>query len=53
MLRTARGGPFDDTGTVEFRAHYRFDGDRGALYESSRCARLGGARVYVDSDIEP
>jgi SEC-C motif domain protein len=51
VLRTERGGPFDDTGTVEFRAHYRLSGARGSLHEASRFTRVGGRWVYVDGDI--
>ncbi|WP_442943787.1 YchJ family metal-binding protein [Nocardia sp. NBC_00508] len=46
--RTERGGLFDDTGTVEFVAHYRDADGRGALHETSRFARSGGAWVYLD-----
>ncbi|MBF6174585.1 YchJ family protein [Nocardia blacklockiae] len=50
--RTERGGPFDDSGVVEFRAHYRSHGQRAALHERSRFTRVDGAWVYVDGDIE-
>ncbi|MEU4343051.1 YchJ family metal-binding protein [Nocardia sp. NPDC023852] len=43
-----RGGLFDDTGTVEFVAHYRDADGRGALHEVSRFARFEGAWVYLD-----
>ncbi len=49
--RTERGGPFDDSGVVEFRAHYRSEGERAVLHEISRFARVAGAWVYVDGDI--
>ncbi len=52
ILRTESGGPFDDTGVVEFRAHYRDDDGRGSLHERSRFARVDGAWRYVDGDIE-
>ncbi|WP_406265238.1 YchJ family metal-binding protein [Nocardia sp. NBC_00881] len=45
---TERGGLFDDTGTVEFVAHYRDADGRGALHEVSRFARFEGAWVYLD-----
>ncbi|WP_039800412.1 YchJ family protein [Nocardia araoensis] len=48
ITRTERGGLFDDTGTVEFVAHYRDEGGRGALHETSRFARSDGAWVYLD-----
>ncbi|MGE2734058.1 YchJ family protein [Mycolicibacterium vaccae] len=41
------GGPDDDTGEVEFRAHHR----HGALHERSRFARRAGRWFYVDGDI--
>ncbi|MFR9751148.1 YchJ family protein [Nocardia sp. 004] len=46
--RVERGGLFDDTGTVEFIAHYRDAQGRGALHEISRFARSEGAWVYLD-----
>ncbi len=53
VVRTERGGPFDDIGTVEFIAHYRADGERGSLHEVSRFVREDGAWVYLDGVIEP
>lgn len=53
ILRTERGGPFDDTGVVEFIAHYKTDGARGSLHEVSRFTRVEGAWVYLDGIIEP
>ncbi|WP_280231158.1 YchJ family protein [Nocardia cyriacigeorgica] len=51
IQRTERGGPFDDTGTVEFTAHYRDDSGRGALHEVSRFVREDGRWVYLDGDV--
>ncbi|MGK8555690.1 YchJ family protein [Nocardia gipuzkoensis] len=48
ITRTERGGLFDDTGIVEFVAHYRDADGRGTLHETSRFARSGGAWVYLD-----
>ncbi|NQE70036.1 YchJ family protein [Nocardia gamkensis] len=48
VTRTDRGGLFDDTGTVEFVAHYRDEDGRGTLHETSRFARSDGAWVYLD-----
>ncbi|MFI1463384.1 YchJ family protein [Nocardia carnea] len=45
------GGPFEQTGTVEFTAHYRDPGGRGRLHETSRFTRVDGAWCYVDGDI--
>ncbi|MGI9824860.1 YchJ family protein [Agromyces sp. Marseille-Q5079] len=47
--RTERGGPLDRSGIVEFTAHYRHDGERGAQHETSRFTREGGAWFYVDA----
>ncbi|MBB5912365.1 SEC-C motif-containing protein [Nocardia transvalensis] len=52
IARTERGGPFDTTGVVEFRAHYRSDGRRGVLHECSEFARVDNAWAYVEGDIE-
>lgn len=41
------GGPGDDTGEVEFRAHHR----AGVLHERSRFAVRAGRWFYVDGDI--
>jgi SEC-C motif-containing protein len=53
IVSTAAGGPFDDTGTVEFRAHYRAGGGRGVLAERSTFERAGGRWYYVSGDVEP
>ncbi len=52
ILRTERGGPFDDSGIVEFIAHYRDAGGRGALHETSRFVRVDGAWRYLDGVID-
>jgi SEC-C motif-containing protein len=49
ILGTERGGLFDPTGTVEFRAHYRRAGRPGALDERSRFVREDGRWVYLDA----
>jgi SEC-C motif-containing protein len=49
----ASGGPFDVTGTVEFRAHYREGGTRGVLHERSRFERVDGRWYYVDGGVQP
>jgi SEC-C motif-containing protein len=48
ILSTSRGGPLDNTGVVEFAAHYRHDGDRGVQREASRFVREGRRWYYVD-----
>ena len=51
VLRTEAGGPFDDSGVVEFVAHRRGPGGRGSLHERSRFVREGGRWLYVDGDV--
>lgn len=51
ILSISGGSPFDTTGTVEFKAHYRYDGGRGVLHEVSRFVREGGRWYYVDGDV--
>lgn len=48
------GGPGDDRGTVEFRAHWRMraTGEAGALHEVSRFLRVRGRWFYLDGDVE-
>lgn len=52
ILRTERGGPFDDTGTVEFVAHYRDADGRDTLHETSRFVRVDGAWRYLDGVLD-
>jgi len=47
VLDTQAGGPFDDTGVVEFEAWYRQDGRPGHLHEISDFRREGGQWRYV------
>ncbi|MFG2103479.1 YchJ family protein [Micromonospora echinaurantiaca] len=49
VVDTDRGGLFDTTGTVEFRAHYRHGGRSGTLAERSRFVREDGRWVYLDA----
>lgn len=49
VVGTERGGLFDTTGTVEFRAHYRDAGQPDTLHEHSRFVREGGEWVYLDA----
>ena len=51
IVDTARGGPDDDTGVVEFRAAHRSTAGAGVLHERSRFAREAGRWVYVDGDL--
>jgi SEC-C motif-containing protein len=45
--RTVRGGPFDTVGDVSFVAHYRQDGQRHELRETSRFERIDGRWYYL------
>lgn len=47
VVATTGGSPFDDTGTVEFEAHYRRSGRRGVQHENSAFVRRQGHWVYV------
>ncbi|MFD9889975.1 YchJ family protein [Amycolatopsis sp. NPDC059027] len=49
ILGHTGGGLLQAEGTVEFRAHYRHDGQRGVLHENSRFVREGGQWLYLDA----
>ncbi|MFJ6536123.1 YchJ family protein [Paenarthrobacter sp. NPDC091711] len=51
IISTVNGGPLDTTGTVEFAAHYRLDGERGLQREISRFVREDKRWFYVDGDV--
>lgn len=51
ILGSTAGGPNDTHGTVHFRAHYRYGGERGYLEENSRFLREHGQWVYLDGEI--
>lgn len=44
------GGPFDDTGTVRFTAHFRTPAGRRTQHETSRFVRRQGVWYYHDGD---
>ena len=48
VLRTERGGPFDQEGLVEFVAHHRGPEGAGQQHGESRFRRERGAWLYVD-----
>ncbi|PZF62507.1 hypothetical protein DEI92_03240 [Curtobacterium sp. MCBD17_034] len=48
VLGTSSGGPFDTSGTVEFRAWWRTPSERGELHEDSAFVREAGRWFYVD-----
>ena len=49
VLRSDAGGADDETGVVEFEAHYLSDGRAGVQHEVSRFERRRGVWVYVDA----
>lgn len=49
ILSTTRGGPLDTEGTVEFKAHFRHDGERGVHHETSHFVRENRRWYYVDA----
>lgn len=50
VLATTGGSPFHDTGTVEFRAHYRQDGKAASMHERSSFTREDGRWYYVRAE---
>jgi SEC-C motif-containing protein len=50
ILGTDRGGLFDTSGLVEFRAHYRHQGRSGSMQERSRFVRDAGDWLYLDAE---
>ena len=51
IVREEAGGPDDDKGVVEFRAHYVAGAEPGELHEVSRFVRRDGGWVYVRGTI--
>jgi SEC-C motif domain protein len=49
IVTTGRGGPLDSEGTVEFKAHFRYDGERGVHHETSRFLRVDRRWYYLDA----
>ncbi|MET3919570.1 YchJ family protein [Arthrobacter sp. UYEF20] len=49
IVSTSRGGPLDSEGTVEFKAHFRHDGERGVHHETSRFLRVDRRWYYLDA----
>ena len=49
VLRTEAGGTEDDSGVVEFEAHYLSAGRPGVQHEVSSFERRRGVWVYVDA----
>ncbi len=53
ILDTQAGGPDDETGVVEFRAHYRLGEQEMALHERSRFKKKDGRWFYLDGQTDP
>ncbi len=51
IVDSARGGPDDDTGVVEFRAAFRSPEGAGVLHERSRFVREHARWAYLDGDV--
>lgn len=51
IVSTARGGPLDSEGTVEFRAYFRHGAERGVQHEVSRFVREDRRWYYVDGKV--
>ncbi len=51
ILDSAAGNAGEQTGEVEFRAHFRRGGRRGTLHERSRFAVRAGRWLYLDGDL--
>lgn len=51
IVSTSRGGPLDSEGTVEFKAHFRHDGERGVHHETSRFLRVDRRWYYFDEAV--
>jgi SEC-C motif domain protein len=51
ILDTVDGRPGDQTGEVEFRAHYRDGARTGTMHERSRFAVRARRWLYVDGDL--
>lgn len=49
IVSTSRGGPLDSEGTVEFKAYFRHDGERGIHHETSRFLRVDRRWYYLDA----
>ncbi len=51
IIGIVAGGPSDESGEVEFRAHYREGDRRGMLHERSRFAVRARRWFYVDGEL--
>jgi len=51
IVATEAGGPSDDKGTVEFKAHFELNGVAQVHHERATFARHNGRWYYVDGDV--
>jgi SEC-C motif-containing protein len=51
IVGASDGGLFDQSGIVEFQAHYRRGHERATVHERSRFARVDGAWHYLDGQL--
>ncbi len=51
VVATEGGEPGDQSGTVEFQAHFRTSAGEQSMREVSRFERRAGRWVYVDGDV--
>ncbi len=52
IIRTNKGRQGDRVGTVEFRATFEADNQRGVLHETSNFRQENGCWLYVDGAVE-
>jgi SEC-C motif-containing protein len=53
IIATEKGGPLEDSGSVEFKATYAMDGLREDHHEKAEFERRDGSWVYVEGEIIP
>jgi SEC-C motif-containing protein len=53
ILDVVDGGPADETGVVEFRAHFRTSGGAQVLHERSTFARRANRWMYLTASPDP
>ena len=50
ILNTSEGGPDDETGTVEFIAHFRQNNKKIEHHELARFGKINGSWYFIDGD---
>jgi SEC-C motif-containing protein len=53
IIGADKGGPSDDSGSVEFKATYVLDGLREEHHEKAEFERRNGSWVYVEGEVIP